>query len=343
MPRFPIALACFAATFSFACSGDDAPAGKSTEPSCTSAPTEFAIADDTNYVFTSTLEIEMSTLKDAADLRFDWTSITQDFFGRTIDPATDIDLVLISLWEQTPAELNASLTRDTLERNAGEGAIMTYPDGSFTEANLLSFGVLGNPLPDESEIWSRFDTSHPDFEYPQDQYTFLIMASTGTTIGRGARMLSMFNLDPSATQTELVLTNDSTTLDYAVSLTGAKPVSVPSGQASLTIEWGEMTVNALGNPYLPTQITEATVAHFATDSLVELEAQFLNLEEIADGWWSGEVTAGTSIDLGSLTDASGATFPGIDGNGTWLVALFCTTGDCNNPAPWSITILEPCE
>lgn len=343
MPRIPFALTCFAATVSFACSGGDAPAGKDTEPSCPSEPAEFAITDDTNYVFTSSLEIEMATLKDATDLRFEWTSITQDFFGRTIDPAVDINLVLVSLWEQTPDELNASLTRDTLERNASEGAIMTYPDGSYTEANLLSFGVLGNPLPDESEIWSRFDTAHPDFEYPQDQYTFLLMASTGTTIGRGARMLAMFNLDPSATQTELALTNDSTTLDYTVSLTGAKPISVPSGQASLTIEWGQMTVNALGNEFLPTQITEAVVAHFATDSFAELEAQFLNLESLADGWWTGPVAFGTSLDLGTLRDAGGAPFPGIDENGTWLVALFCTTNDCNNPAPWSITILTPCE
>jgi hypothetical protein len=343
MSRIPIVFAWFPALLSFACSNGDAPTGSDTEVSCPSEPTEFTIADDTNYVFASSLEIEMATLKDATDLRFDWTSITQDFFGRALDAAGDIDMVLVSLWEQTPDELNASLTRDTLERNAGEGAIMTYPDGSFTQANLLSFGVLGNPLPDESEIWSRFDTTHPSFEYPQDQYTFLLMASTGTTIGRGARMLAMFNLDPNATQTEVTLTNDSTRLEYEVRLTEAQPVSVPSGQASLTIQWGEMTINALGNEFLPTQITEAVVAHFATDSLAELEAQFLNLETIADGWWTGPVAAGTSLDLGTLRDASGAPFPGIDENGTWLVALFCTTGACNNPAPWSITILEPCE
>jgi hypothetical protein len=327
---------------SLACSGEEAPVRRDTGSACRAVPTSFTITDDTNYTFASTLDVAMTTLRDATDLRFDWTRLTHDFFGKPIDPAADINLVVVSLWEQTPAELNESLAKDDLERSASEGAVMTYPDGTYTELNLLSFGVLGNPLPDEEEIWSRFDTSHPNFDYPQDQYTFLLMACTGTTIGRGSRMLASFNLDPSSTETELVLGNDSTTLEYAVSLTGAKPVSVPSDQASLTIEWGEMTVNALGNDYLPTQITEAVVAHFATDSLVELEEQFLNLQEIADGWWSGAVTAGTSIDLGTLTDTSGATFPGIDENGTWLVALFCTQG-CSNPAPWSITILEPCE
>ena len=32
---------------------------------------------------------------------------------------------------------------------------------------------------------------------------------------------------------------------------------------------------------------------------------------------------------------------GIDSTGIWMAALFC--GNCNNPAPWSITILEPCQ
>jgi hypothetical protein len=218
---------------------------------------------------------------------------------------------------------------------------MTYPDGSYTSQNLLSFGVLGNPLPDADEIWSRFDTSHPDFEYPQDQHTFLLTANTGTTIGKDSRMLALFNLDPASTTTELALTDESTLLDFTVDLERAVPVVVPAGQPSLTIDWSEMTVNALGNEYLPAQITEAVVAHFATSELGELEEQFVNLEGLADGWWSGEIASGTSVELAGLHDANGA-FPGIDTNGTWLVALFCTVG-CNNPAPWSITILSACE
>lgn len=317
--------------------------GESPNPACTAEPTRFSITDDMSYSFTSSVTVEMATLRDATDLTFDWSALTRDFFGKPIDPAADIDMVLISLWELTPEALKESVARDQLERSASEGAIMTYPDGTFTSQNLLNFGVLGNPLPDENEIWSRFDTNNPGFEYPQDQYTFLLSASSGTAPGRGSRMLGLFNLDPSSDVTELALTNDSTHLDYTVELEHSTPAKVPAGQPSLTIEWREMTVNALGNPYLANQITEATVAHFDTTSLAELESQFLDLAGIADGWWTGEVQSGTSIDLGTLTDENGSTFPGIDATGTWVVALFCTVGDCNNPAPWSITVLSPCE
>ncbi len=51
---------------------------------------------------------------------------------------------------------------------------------------------------------------------------------------------------------------------------------------------------------------------------------------------------GSSLDLSTFENASGATFPGIDGTGVWLVALFCTS-ECNNPAPWSITVPRPCQ
>jgi hypothetical protein len=84
----------------------------------------------------------------------------------------------------------------------------------------------------------------------------------------------------------------------------------------------------------------AAVAHYKTETLAQLQSNFLNLESIADGWWSGAVVAGASIDLSGLKDAGGVAFPGVDDTGVWMAALFC--GNCNNPAPWSITILQPC-
>lgn len=327
------------ATVSSAGGGGANTAAADSCPADTTAP--ILITDDTNYSFTSTLSIQMTTLKDATDLVFDWSGLTRDFYGDALDPAADINTVLISLWDLTPSELQDRLNRDELPRSSNEGAIMVYPDGTYTSAHLLDFGLLGDPLPDVDEIWKRFDTSRPDYQFPQDQHTFLLMAATGTSLGRGGRMLELFNLAPSSNETELSLADDSTQLDYTVDLARAKPVSAPASTPALTIDWSQMTINALGNEYAGTQITEATVAHFATDAIADLERDFLHLETIADGWWSGPVLIGTSIDLSTLTDASGATFPGIDATGTWLVALMCTSA-CNNPAPWSITIVRPC-
>jgi hypothetical protein len=167
------------------------------------------------------------------------------------------------------------------------------------------------------------------------------MAATGTDIGRGGRMLSLFNVDPNATETTLALSDTSTKLSWDVDLERAKPVAVPAGEPALTIDWSAMTVNALGNEYVGNQITEAVVAHFDTTSVADLERDFLQLQTAATGWWSGPVLVGESIELGALAAADGTTFPGVDASGSWLVALFCTTS-CSNPAPWSLTVLRAC-
>ncbi len=305
---------------------------------CSDPTAAVVITDPTNYTLSDAFALQHVVLKDDTDLVFDWSRLTVDFFGKTVDPATDVNTVSISLWNLTPADIETALKVDNLPLGSNSGVITTFPDGSYTQMNLLGFNELGNPLPTD-ELWSRFDTATPNYQYPQDQYTFLLMAQSGSDVGKKPHSLALFNIDPGATQTELDLTNDSTKLTYSVDLERAQPMLVPAG-APFTIDWSQMTKNCLGNDYDYSQITEAAVAHYTTKTLPQLQQDFLDLEDIADGWWSGQVVAGASLDLGTLTNASGQPFTGIDATGVWMAALFC--GNCNNPAPWSITILQPC-
>jgi len=338
---WPAAAAAVSASLLLACGGSSKnDAGSGNDGTTCADPTDVIITDDTNYTLSDSFTIQVSTLKDDTDLVFDWSQLTTDFFGQSVAPATDINTVLVSLWNQTPDEIEAALRLDNLPMSSLVGAITTFPDGTYTSQDLLHFNELGNSLPTD-QLWGFFDTSNANFHYPQDQYTFLVMASTGKVLGKGARMLSLFHIDPNATQTALDITNTSTALNYTVDLHDAKPVYVPASRPAVTVDWSQMTTNSLGNTYIYGEITQAAVAHFSTASIADLEQQFLKLEDIADGWWSGPVAAGSSIDLGTLVDANGQTFPGIDSTGIWLAALFCTE-NCNNPAPWSITFLKPC-
>jgi hypothetical protein len=304
-------------------------------------PTAAAvITDETNYSLTDSFSISHVVLQNHDDLVFDWSQLTVDFFGKTVNPTSDINTVSISLWNLTPSQIEEALKVDNLPLTSNSGVITTFPDGSYTQMNLLGFNELGNPLPTD-EVWSRFDVTTANYQYPQDQYTFLVMAQSGADVGKKPHSIALFNLDTSSTTTQLNLTNDSTKLSYSVDLEKAHPMLVPSGVPAVTIDWSQMTTNCLGNDYDGSQITLAAVAHYAKKSLPDLQNQFLNLEDIADGWWSGEPPAGRTIDLSTLTDKNGAAFPGIDGNGVWMAALFC--GNCNNPAPWSIAILQPCK
>jgi len=311
-----------------------------TSAACMDPSMSVVITDPTNYTLTDSFVLQHVVLKDYDDLVFDWSQLTVDFFGQHINPATDVNTVSISLWNLTPSDIEHALKVDNLPLGSNSGVITTYPDGTYTHMDLLGFNELMQPLPVD-QLWSRFNTATPNYQYPQDQYTFLLMAQSGTDLGRKPHGIALFNIDPGSTVTELDLTNDSTKLTYSVDLEHAQPMLVPAGVPRLTVDWSQMTTNCLGNPYPYSQITEVAVAHYTSKTLPELQQDFLNLENIADGWWSGAPPPGPTIDLSTLTDASGAAFPGIDGTGVWMAALFC--GNCNNPAPWSITILQPCD
>ncbi len=297
------------------------------------------LTDNLNYAFESSLNVQSTVVKDATDLVFDWSGVTTDFFGKPLNPITNIDFVYVTLWSQTQSELEEAIKTDNLQTGLNRGIVSTYPDDTYTAMNLLNFNILGEPLLEE-EAWQYFDTNNPLFEYPQNTHTFMITAATGTALKKGTRMIKFFNIDPNATQNRVVLDNDSTTMTYSVDLTTVMPVPVPTGMANINVNWEYMTVNALGNPYIPTQITLASVVYFQ-EPLWELEKNFLVIDELADHRYDAEILSGVSVDLSTLTDEMGNPFAGIDNTGVWMVMLFCSK-NCANPAPWSITILQAC-
>jgi len=306
---------------------------------CQDAKAAVAITDPTNYTLSVDFDIKTFTVKDATNLKFDWSSLDKDFFGKSLSAKDDIDMVLIALWHLTPSAIENDLKKDDLPLAQNAGVITFVPDGGATSANLNDFTELGQMLPTDL-IPLYFDTSTPDYAYPQDAYTFMLMASTGTMLGKGARSIALFHIDPDASDEELALSNDTTKLSYSVDLHRATPVQVPSGPSSVTIDFGQMKTNMLGGLYLPSQITRAAVAHFKSSSLDDLQAKFLDLQSLADEWYSNSSLAGSSVDLGTLATSDGKKFSGIDGSGIWMTALFCD--NCNNPAPQSITIMQPC-
>jgi hypothetical protein len=306
----------------------------------------IAITDDTNYQLRTDLAVVSQTVRDGTDITFDWSAVAKDFYGRTVDPVNDIDGVLVSLWGLTEEQLRDNINQDKLVPKNAKGALTAFPKefpagASPTSVKLLEMNSFKSEAPIE-EIEARFDTTRPDYQYPQDTNTFMMSVSTGSDPTKNSRMVGFFKLDHASTNSTVALTSDSSKMTWEAHLANIQQILVPASQASLSIDWSQMTTNAANGEYVVTQITEAVVAHYASLTLTDLEQQFLELRNIADGFWSAEVTSGTSIALSDAKDANGAAFPGIDASGVWLVALFPDPEHHNNPAPWSITVLGPC-
>jgi hypothetical protein len=243
-------------------------------------------------------------------------------------------MISLVLWSLSLDDLTKKLNNDELPQSDVTAVASLYTRNQVTSGTLFDFTSFGQPIP-QSTLLSYFDASL--FDAAASTYT--VIAATGTTAGQGGRMIKALRLDPTSTNTNVVLDANSATLDYEVHLTNLAPLQVPVGDANITLDWSKMQVNAMGNSFAQRSIDHVMVAKYSLTPQ-ELESRFLDIQSIADDMWSGSIDSGTSVVFSSLNNAAGTAFGGIDGSHTWIVALVC--GTCQNPAPWYLSVLTPC-
>jgi hypothetical protein len=288
-----------------------------------------------NYTFSSRITLPPVTVASMSNLAFDWSGLTKDFLGHSLDPARDLDLVLVMLWNLPIADFQKALNEDALYTSN----LIVSPPLGLPVAGKTSAQLYDLKLNDTSVTPEMFNSYFDASMYTPANSTLLVAVQMGTGLGRGIRMLQAFELDARSTVTNVALTDGSTKLTYNANLHDLTITGVPGGTPALTLDWSHMTKNALGGEFKEGTVTSAVVSHF-TQTPAELETRFLDLDLIATATYRANVPSGSVLDFALLKDPNGVAFPGIDDNGTWLVGLVC--GNCRNPAPWYLTILEPC-
>lgn len=307
--------------------------GSSSPPVCAGA--NVVANEANNYSFHSKITLTPVTVAHMSNLTFDWGGLTHDFLGRTLTPATDLNMAIVMFWDLPLAEFETELNADALyTADLIVSPPLNLPIAGGTTGRLYDFMVNGTAVTPE-----MFNQYFDATLYTPANSTFLVGVQTGTDIGRQLRMLQAFDLDTTSSVTNVTLTDDSTMLTYTANLHSLSVTYVPGGTPALTLDWSQMKTNALGNEFKNAYVTSAIVGHY-TQTPAELEKQFLDLDRIGTATYRADIPSGSVLDFSKLKDGSGASFPGVDGNGTWLVGLFC--GNCRNPAPWYLTILKPC-
>jgi hypothetical protein len=289
-----------------------------------------------NYSFSSAITLPPVTVKAMSNLTFDWSALTKDFTGHSLDATAAVNTVMVLIWHMPLATLEAELNLDSLDQRdlVVVPPPFLYPQAGATSAMLHDFTLNGTAVTP-----ARYNTYMDPAKYPASSYSYVVAAATGTELGRGIRVLQAFTLDSDSTSTMVDLSDDSTRLTYSANLHSLAVARVPGGTPNVTLDWSMMKTNALGTDFTEGYITRAIVGKF-TQAPDELEKQFLDLELIADNVYRADVPSGSILDFTTLADSSGTSFPGVDSNGIWVVGLIC--GACRNPAPWYLTILEPC-
>lgn len=342
-----------------ACSSSSSPAGSSTGGSSstdggvTVCPTftkdssgdiKVTASAASNYSFTSTMHLTTQTAAEKSTLTFDWGALTKDMYGRTIDPKAAIGGIVISIWNYTKDELETKINNDELVTVDRKGAGMYFTQNQVTQITTAQLTSDGESLIAPAILDTYFSAA----SFPSPANTFLVMVQgDGKTPAKDGRMLTTFGLSTDASAPKTVtLSNTSTSLDYQADFSHLTSTPVPAGNGKLLIDWSTMTKNALGHALVSAdllKITKVLVASYDQPvSELQKDEKFIELESLATGMWvsNPDDIVGPQLSLSTLKDSSGNAFAGIDSDHTWILALEC--GECLNPAPWYITVLETC-
>lgn len=304
---------------------DTDPGWEALAPVCPQG-TSVPLTDDDNYTFTGSLDIQSYDLAALSDPLFDWGGLQFDLQGHPMDPADDVDQAAVIVFTNiTEEEIEAGLSTNTLEQS--HVTLFTQVEtGNATSAHLSEFTVFGNDIDVE--------------QYFEEGYgVWLLTVTRGTTPGVGTLMAAFLRPLATATANTLDLTTDSTVLDFTVDLQSAAGIPLAPATKELTLDWTGLATKGNGIELASGEVDQVMVGHYPDLDLADIEKQFLDVELLAQDLWTADVASGTTLELSTLDGASGP-FPGISPQGTWLLALRCTT--CANPVPPFIARLVPC-
>ena len=294
-------------------------------------PEPVLLQDGNNYAFSGILDGPSFPLAEYSDVSLSWASLTEDLQCHPLDPVEDIDNVALMIFPRlSEEEVELGLANDSLEQ-VDLGVYLSYEPFGDTEVSLTELTFFGT----DADIEAEFYEGHG---------AWLLVLTTGTTIGVGSRMIAF--MTPTAEEPAMTgeIRDGCEVLDAHADLEALEAVPV-SSTGPWTLDWSALRVNAIGQPFQPLDVSEVMLARYPY-SREELQARFLDLELIADRTWTAPHLSGTQVDLSTLVDeADGSSFSGFTaGSGsaeaeTWLFALRC--GTCANPAPPFLTVVLP--
>lgn len=288
----------------------------------------FVFTDANNYSYTSALDVTPQEVQLRNEVTFDWSGLTTDLLGHAIDPATDVDLVWVVQFPTVTEEevVSAILTDSLLQESVGP-YIQFDNDPANVTTGLLSEFVFP---PDTSIV--------PEEDFTDGSGTWLVRATTGAAENR---MLGFMRPTEDSTNHRFLLGADSATLDFQADLQSLTPFAFDEAQPAYVADWSALQTHANGNDIDLNKLDQLLVARYDGRTLDDLEADFIDIELIADELYTADVyeVSDYQADLTMATNAEGVAFSGFGEDGLWLVALRCTTV-CMNPAPPFLTVVQ---
>ena len=274
--------------------------------------------DDHNFTFSSALESQPIAARAQTPLSLDWSTLTNDLLGNTISPQEDIAKVSLLLFANLNHEqVLDGVSNENLRQSDLSGYAEYVPQEGETATTLDEFSLQGVSLEPEEHLGDQAGT-------------FMLLAANED---EESLMLSFFLTDSQEENQNIALTSHSTSLSYTVELED-QDIIRPQGAQNYVLDWQSITKSGTGMPIQGGQIDSIMLAGFS-DSLGELEEQFLQLPQIAKEYYTLDIGYETGLDLNVLSDQG---FTDFSTQERWVFALRCAR--CLNPAPLVVGIIE---
>lgn len=279
------------------------------------------LEDANNYTFTGALTLPDLPVKPLTDLHIDWSALNQDIQCHDLDPTSIRTAAMLRFQDLNHEDTTTKINNDTLKQSdLSDYVDYSNPGGTdMMLSQMTFFGTVVNPQ---------------DYIVVGNGSLVLIL-STGEELGTGIRSVTFITPTEGSENTEVIMPDPCGALDYEVDLHSLSALAAP-GDDYLLADWSKLTVDSRGNLFNPSVIDQVLVAHYDSLTATDLETQFLDVEQLADGFWSMTVANATQADLSGLSGSTA--FPGFSSDGLWLLGLSCTT--CANPAPRFLTVIQ---
>jgi hypothetical protein len=281
--------------------------------------------DENNYSIVGTIDIPSITTASGTDLDICWDGLTEDIQCHAVSPVDDIDNIgLIRFGSLTQAEVEDRMSRGQLQQ-ADMNGYLEFPTTGDLCTTLSAFTFFGTPI----------DVLN---EYVADAGTYMLVFTTGTTPGIGARMITFLEPVEGETATAVDVGEGCGVVTVDADLASATPLVVPR-TGPFTLDWSALTTDGQGGTMQLNRIDGILVAYYEGATVAELEGEILDLMLDATWLWPGGTVSGSAYDfVEGWGDGVGFdTYP--EGEGTWLIGLTCSR--CYNPAPLFLTVLQP--
>jgi hypothetical protein len=320
--------------------------GSSTTGTGTQPVGNVVLHDADNYSSTGSLTIPVIETAAAADIQVCWNNLQKNLLCHDITSGTETSIDNVGFAKiprigQMDVEQRLATGQDVTNLVATYGQIKT----AQTTGGCTMLSALANqtstanptivPATDYTEAVDATGTSTTQY---------LMLFTHGTVEGAGAQ--GMVFIKPRSTSTNMMveapdacstvppILNFSAVLGTSVSIPAAGPWKV---------DWSQLTKDSFGNTldFARTKVDKVDVGFYQGKTPADLQANFLDLDQptFYTSLYSVAATAGQKwVDLMGAKDTGGAALDFTRTDGTWAVAVLCST--CSVPAPVALTVLQ---